>query len=255
MIKINRCEKPKELTEECEKRLTDEFKKDCKKSVWNQEYIKKALMTMSNSKCCYCETKLQEDSKDLHIDHFKPKSLYPEDVIRWENLLPSCLACNRKKNDHNVVENQIINPVDMNPKDYLYFYKFRYESIADNKIGRATIECLELNRTSCGNITTKFSICITALNTLDSIYDNAIEAIEANSGKKIKLLKKQKGNFEDVLMLAKPDKHFSACMATSIVEWIKYDRLKDIFITNGLWDDELISLDKMIHEISLPKPI
>ena len=51
-----------------------------------------ALMCPGARRCGYCE-----DSAESDIDHFRPKALYPDRVFVWENYLPSCAPCNRKK--------------------------------------------------------------------------------------------------------------------------------------------------------------
>lgn len=43
-------------------------------------------------RCGYCE-----DSAANEIDHFRPKNLYPDQVFVWQNYLPSCSPCNRRK--------------------------------------------------------------------------------------------------------------------------------------------------------------
>ena len=51
-----------------------------------------AIMCPGARRCGYCE-----DSAESEIDHFRPKALYPDRVFVWENYLPSCAPCNRKK--------------------------------------------------------------------------------------------------------------------------------------------------------------
>ena len=62
MIKLNRGECPKELTDEVKEELTELYKKDKEKDVWNSPKIKKplkeALLEMSHGKCSYCECAL-----------------------------------------------------------------------------------------------------------------------------------------------------------------------------------------------------
>lgn len=40
-------------------------------------------------RCMYCE-----DNEGTDIEHFRPRSRYPEETLRWENLLWACSACN-----------------------------------------------------------------------------------------------------------------------------------------------------------------
>lgn len=51
-----------------------------------------AQMCAGARRCGYCE-----DSAGDEIDHFRPKTLYPEQVFVWDNYLPSCGSCNRRK--------------------------------------------------------------------------------------------------------------------------------------------------------------
>ncbi len=51
-----------------------------------------ALMCSGNVRCAYCE-----DAGATDIEHFRPKSLYPERVFVWENYLYACSDCNRRK--------------------------------------------------------------------------------------------------------------------------------------------------------------
>ncbi|WP_240358295.1 hypothetical protein [Myxococcus vastator] len=46
-------------------------------------------------RCAYCE-----DSVADQVEHFRPKSLYPECVFAWMNYLYACSTCNLRKNDH-----------------------------------------------------------------------------------------------------------------------------------------------------------
>jgi len=115
MIKLDRTPKPVELTAELQVTLTDEFK-STGKSVWNVDFIKKGLLVFSNDKCCYCEANINEESKYLEVEHFHHKDTYKDEVLEWENLLPSCKKCNGTKNDHDTKLEPIIDPSKIDPK-------------------------------------------------------------------------------------------------------------------------------------------
>lgn len=147
MIKLTRGECPAELSDDVKERLTEEYKKDNEKAVWNlpciKEPLKEALMRMSYNKCVYCECKLGIESKDVTIDHFKPKVSNADIVVEWDNLLPSCLRCNRTKNRK---EQEIIDPCKINPKEHLGLKKgdkFRIKK--KTELGKNTISVLDLN--------------------------------------------------------------------------------------------------------------
>lgn len=86
MIQLQTIPKPIELTSKVVQELTTLYKQDGT-LVWQQRYIKKALLDMSYNKCCYCECNIIEESNYLEVEHFHPKNLYPDEVVSWENLL------------------------------------------------------------------------------------------------------------------------------------------------------------------------
>jgi uncharacterized protein (TIGR02646 family) len=53
-----------------------------------------AGMCPGAERCMYCE-----DSAGQQVDHFRPKSLYPEAVFAWLNFLYACSGCNTPKNN------------------------------------------------------------------------------------------------------------------------------------------------------------
>lgn len=57
----------------------------------------------------------------MKVEHFEDKFDYPDKVMVWENLLPSCKKCNSSKNTHDVIAAPIINPFIDEPKNELYF--------------------------------------------------------------------------------------------------------------------------------------
>lgn len=47
--------------------------KRAKKSVWNNEHIKSALLLSSHGKCAYCECSLTSESNYMEVEHFEDK--------------------------------------------------------------------------------------------------------------------------------------------------------------------------------------
>lgn len=119
MIQLLRPPKPQKLADN-EAELTERFKKNNKDAVWNRSYIRSALLEMSNAKCCYCECKVGAGEREMHVDHFKPKSIYPDLVVKWENLLPSCPHCNKEKSSHDTGAEPIVNPSEDDPREFFY---------------------------------------------------------------------------------------------------------------------------------------
>jgi len=60
---------------------------------YNKKEVKDALIKMFNGKCAYCESKITTVAYG-EIEHFFPKSLYPDLTFVWKNLLLACSICN-----------------------------------------------------------------------------------------------------------------------------------------------------------------
>lgn len=58
------------------------------------DIVKKDLADMQHRKCCYCE-KREEQAKYRDVEHHRPKAAYWWLAWTWENLLFSCIDCNR----------------------------------------------------------------------------------------------------------------------------------------------------------------
>lgn len=127
------------------------------KSSYKGKDVVEALEKLFHSKCAYCESKYTH-LMPVDIEHFRPKSKYPWLEFDWNNLLPSCIDCNRKRyqdvqdgenklagkkddfplfnstaplndakseKDHDLEEEekirQLLNPCIENPEDYLKY--------------------------------------------------------------------------------------------------------------------------------------
>jgi uncharacterized protein (TIGR02646 family) len=67
--------------------------------------VKLALEALFHGKCAYCETRYNV-SAPVDIEHYRPKGAVAEDqthggywwiAMDWDNLLPSCIDCNRQR--------------------------------------------------------------------------------------------------------------------------------------------------------------
>ena len=170
MIQVKRTAKPKVLEDNAKKWTTDylaakkEYEADKTNSdklrkfkttegKYNQNEVKLALRAMFHEKCAYCESYTTHVSYG-EIEHFKPKSKYPELCFEWKNMNFSCEICNGKahKGDKFPLENEngpIINPVEENPDS---FFKFIFDKNTDqalviplNERGRTTLNMFKLN--------------------------------------------------------------------------------------------------------------
>jgi uncharacterized protein (TIGR02646 family) len=252
MIKLNYPEKPAQLSKTKAAELTSEFDKDKSKSVWKKYYITEPLLKMSFGKCCFCESDVNEESKYMEVEHFHPKSLYPSEVVKWDNLLPICKRCNGIKNDHDTKLEPIIHPAFDNPKEYLFLKDFRlYEK---KKPGKLTIDVVDLN----GYKTAKERKTLTEkrfeigeeinkqLETLlfDLIKQYAINQSVVNKNKIVRTLK-------GLLIACTPEKEYSATAATTLLTSPNYQEIKIFFESNNLWNDEFSELEQQVEFCAL----
>jgi uncharacterized protein (TIGR02646 family) len=80
-------------------------KKAFEYSAYKGTDVRLALEKLFHGKCAYCET-FYAASSPVDIEHYRPKGGVTEDpahggywwvAMQWENLLPSCIDCNRKR--------------------------------------------------------------------------------------------------------------------------------------------------------------
>ncbi|MFV4850658.1 HNH endonuclease [Citrobacter freundii] len=142
MIKLERNFIPPFFTDENIAVLTHLYKTEGK-HVWQNDSVKEACLTLGNRKCAYCEVVLNQKSTYMEVEHFKHKDDYPDEVIQWDNLLPSCRHCNGTKSDHDVVAEPIINPCVDNPSDHIYLKAYRIKG--KSSLGDMTVDALNLN--------------------------------------------------------------------------------------------------------------
>lgn len=244
MIKLTLPYKPAKLAEE-EAALTRDFiLSGGKKPVWRKDYIIEPLLEMSHNKCAYSEIKLNQKSTYMEVEHFKHKSQYPNDVVNWSNLLPSCKKCNDTKGTHDVMSEPIVNPVFDNPGVHLYVKAYRFYE-RDEK-GKNTIKKVALNdevhfvepRHSSAEIITE------QLEDKFALLKKAATSEEADV--RIRSLKK-------ILKSCGPHSEFSAVIATHILyEWKDVGILQKYLNDNGYWDQEFEDLFKILKSIALP---
>lgn len=158
MIKVKRSEVPQSLKKNYEKwtkKLLEQIAKnkgyknvkDCYKTKYKQEDVRKALVDMYRSCCCYCEGLLGTQSYG-QIEHLRPKSIFPELTYEWENLHWSCEICNGKKNDQWDNDFPILDPT-VDDIDKFMQYNTRtgeYDAVDNNRRALFTINAVALNR-------------------------------------------------------------------------------------------------------------
>ncbi|MDO9230044.1 MAG: retron system putative HNH endonuclease [Syntrophales bacterium] len=145
--------------------------------------IKDVLVAMFHGKCAYCESKISHIAYG-HIEHFKPKSTFPELTFEWTNLLLSCPICNGPecKGDCFPVVSEggpLINPCDDTPAEHFEFVfdtAAKLASVIGKTIrGQTTEKILGLNRVDLREYRSKVVMTLYAL----SVYAATDPAAQA----------------------------------------------------------------------------
>ncbi|OIR24484.1 HNH endonuclease [Bathymodiolus thermophilus thioautotrophic gill symbiont] len=89
----------------------------CTKAYLSYSSFRPYLASDFNQRCGYCDDPdtYYEQQVGFHIDHFKPKSKFPNLKISYLNLVYSCPYCNRAKSNKWQKVNGFIDPCS---KDY-----------------------------------------------------------------------------------------------------------------------------------------
>lgn len=201
---------------------------------------------MSNNKCAYCEAPLDVSGSYMEVEHFFPKSKYPDKVVEWENLLPSCKRCNVKKGNHDPNKEGIINPTYHNPKEHLYLK--RYNIVGSDELGSSTVSILGLNDMDT-LVLNRFKISEELISKLDSIWDD-IQICKVTEVKPSRM-KKIRNTMESLLKLIQKNKNYSGTLSAILLNEENYRYIKNYFIENDLWDEEFVALEKSAESICL----
>jgi 5-methylcytosine-specific restriction endonuclease McrA len=244
MIKLQRLPAPPYLTAERVEELTEDFRQR-KSNVWAHDAIKKQLLASSNSKCAYCESRLDEESKYMEVEHFEDKDSYPENVVMWENLLPSCKRCNVAKGSHDVRSEPIIDPYKQQPNTHLYLKAFRFRSKC--QLGRSTVDVLDLNN-SARVVLKRFEIGEAVIAAIEVAVDRYERWVTSKSTRSRNVLL---GCVEGLLLQCQPESEYSATAATVLHDNSEYLELIGNMRHGGLWTPELEALNSSSRKLVL----
>ena len=241
MIQLQAVPAPSELTADVVAILTTKFQQD-ESSVWKQKYIVKALLEMSNYKCAYSEIKLQEEGKYMEVEHFLPKSVHPDKVVEWDNLLPASKFCNGKKLNRT---HSIVHPVRDNPKEHLYMI----ENVIYGKSqkGRNAVIVLGLNDPD-HLLKPRYEIRSATQNELHKQYVQVVNFSQnPNENQELEIVHA----LENLLKNGNRKEAYSATVATTILNDPHYAEIKRIFKEQNIWSIELQNLEDELTFCSL----
>lgn len=234
MIKLERISPPPQLSAEKEEELTLQYLADPNARVWNKSYIRNHLLALSHSKCAYCETYVDEESKYMEVEHVRIRAAYSHLVASWGNLLPACKRCNVNKGTHDVeVDGMLIDPTINTPNEHVFMQNYRLYHRDD--LGKETISALYLNE-SDKLVKPRFEIGTQILATLDDLKSK----FEANRHETEATIRRRVlRGLAAILAEARPEKQYCATTATVIVSSPDFHFLMSGLKNDGLWNDDL----------------
>ena len=153
MIRIIRGPKPAILVER-EREWTEEYRRlrdgdpgvpQAARTRYRHREIKDAVVRDSHEKCIYCESSPRHVAPG-DVEHLKPKSRFPDEVVEWENLGFVCPECNLAKRDYYDDREPVVNPYTEDPDEFLRFGGPMVFEQPGNARGIVTIRRLELDR-------------------------------------------------------------------------------------------------------------
>ncbi|MFN8352900.1 MAG: HNH endonuclease domain-containing protein [Spirosomataceae bacterium] len=242
MIQLRSLPKPDQLTEELVAELTERFKQTGE-SVWKNSrvsFLKEALLELSHRKCCYSECKLEQEGKYMEVEHFHPKSLYPDEVLDWNNLLPANRKCNGDKGSWDTKTQPIIHPVRDNPKEHLFLKNYRFH--AKTPLGQNTLQAIDLNNRQHW-VQKRFRIGEQLIKDLKELEEQLLEyEHDRSENKKKKILNR----LAYLLCLGIETEEYSATIATVMLHHKTYQAIKARLIAWSYWNEELTELEQRV---------
>jgi uncharacterized protein (TIGR02646 family) len=104
------------------------------------------LYAAFHGKCAFCEAKMAHVSSP-HVEHYRPKSRFPDQMLNWQNWLLSCGRCNDKKWTHFPdCDGQpcLLDPTAEDPSMHLDFRGTQV--LAKTRRGEETVKLVGLDR-------------------------------------------------------------------------------------------------------------
>lgn len=171
---------------------------------YNKNDIKKALATMYSECCCYCEgnVPLKPETAFGHVEHRKPKSVFPECTYDWDNLHWGCQACNTNKGDKYDPDRPVLDAVLDEPEEHLTYEPSSFDRGVlvkpRSRRGDTTVRHVDLNRERL--IEARQEVLLGALRVIAEVKD-ADDHIQANYARD-KLERMTTGNYGSVIRWA-----------------------------------------------------
>lgn len=241
MIKINKEEEPEILIQNIDEwtnelleliknygsftNIPENEKKKISSKYKHPDIINK-LSEASFGKCAYCEC-VPGESSYIEVEHFEPKSLYPEKTYSWDNLLPACSKCNRSKSSFDTRTYPMINPSVDDPAMYLTYDYLMVKAIKENDKASNTINKCDLNRPNLIDSRAKIMVNLTSfLKRLEECLK------EININDTSRKINKLANIIEELEIAISPDKPYSGFCNWFMSESSTYKQAKEIIKNN-----------------------
>lgn len=154
-------------------------------SKYKHSEVRDALCVAFRGKCAYCES-TTEVATWGHIEHYRPKSAFPESAFDWENLLWTCPQCNSGCKGDQFPEaadgGPLVNPCAEEPGDHFVFDWDPVARLANvdgaTRRGETTVAVLQLNRPALRQERSRQVARIAALSHLAADHPEAKRLLE-----------------------------------------------------------------------------
>lgn len=201
-------------------------------SHYKHKDIQNALFASSNQKCAFCEC-IPGESSHMEVEHFEPKSLYPDLAFEWDNFLPSCRKCNEAKSDFDTRTTPIINPAIEDPEQLLTYSFLRIKPLTGSSQEHKAQQTIDVCNLNCERLyKARSSLMKSITEYLDELSDKINWISEADTEQKRKIrITKLKNSIAVIDSLTTAENAFSGYAKWFIQQCPEYQEAKRI-VTN-----------------------
>jgi uncharacterized protein (TIGR02646 family) len=113
-------------------------------AIWGRQ--KEIIAAMSRRKCVYCEGSINAP-RAAHVEHFKPKSLFPTLAYEWTNYFLGCPGCNGAKSDKWPERGGYVRPDQGDPSRHFFFAEDgSVKAVTSRSAAERTVKDFDLDR-------------------------------------------------------------------------------------------------------------
>ena len=114
-------------------------------AIWGKQ--KEIVAGMSHRKCVYCEVPINA-RRAAHVEHFKPKALFPSLAYEWTNYFLGCPGCNGAKGDKWPKRGGYVRPDKGDPgRHFVFSEDGDVQAVKPNSSAARMVEDFDLKRT------------------------------------------------------------------------------------------------------------